>query len=71
MSDTQFIREIDEDLRRDRLLKLWERYGIYAIGVAFLVVAATIAMRPVRAVRELERDFKQAMKLRERLREMH
>ena len=45
MSDTQFIREIDEDLRRDRLLKLWERYGIYAIGVAFLVVAATAGWR--------------------------
>lgn len=45
MSDTQFIREIDEDLRRDRLLKLWERYGIYAIAVAFLVVAATAGWR--------------------------
>jgi hypothetical protein len=45
MSDSQFIREIDEDLRRDRLLKLWERYGIYAIGVAFLVVAATAGWR--------------------------
>jgi hypothetical protein len=45
MSDTQFIREIDEDLRRDRLLKLWERYGIYVIGAAFLVVAATAGWR--------------------------
>jgi hypothetical protein len=45
MSDTQFIREIDEDLRRDRLLKLWERYGIYAIAAAFLVVAATAGWR--------------------------
>ena len=41
MSDTQFIREIDEDLRRDRLLKLWEQYGIYAVIAAFLIVAAT------------------------------
>jgi hypothetical protein len=45
MSDTQFIREIDEDLRRERLLKLWERYGIYAVGAAFLVVAATAGWR--------------------------
>jgi hypothetical protein len=45
MSDTQFLREIDEELRRDRLMKLWERYGIYAIGVAVLVVAATAAWR--------------------------
>jgi hypothetical protein len=45
MSDTQFIREIDEELRRERLLKLWERYGIYAVGAAFLVVAATAGWR--------------------------
>ena len=27
MSDNQFIREIDEELRRDRLAKLWERHS--------------------------------------------
>ena len=41
MSDSQFIREIDEELRRDRLMKLWERYGGYAVGAALLLVAAT------------------------------
>jgi hypothetical protein len=45
MSDTQFIREIDEELRRERLMKLWERYGLYAVGAAFLVVAATAGWR--------------------------
>ena len=45
MSDTQFIREIDEDLRRERLMKLWERYGIYAVGAALLIVAATAGWR--------------------------
>jgi hypothetical protein len=45
MSDTQFIREIDEDLRRDRLMRLWERYGIYVVGAAVLVVAATAGWR--------------------------
>jgi hypothetical protein len=45
MSDTQFIREIDEDLRRERLQKLWERYGVYAIGAAILIVAATAGWR--------------------------
>ncbi len=38
MSD--FIREIDEDLRRDRFEKLWRKYGIYALGVAVLIVLA-------------------------------
>ena len=45
MSDSQFIREIDEDLRRERLMKLWERYGGYAIGAALLVVLATAGWR--------------------------
>lgn len=37
------FQEIDEDLRRDRMAKLWARYGKYAIGAAVLVVAATAA----------------------------
>lgn len=40
MSD--IIREIDEDLRRDRLQKLWERYSGYLVGAVLLVVLATI-----------------------------
>ncbi len=39
MSD--IFREIDEELRRDNLLKLWGRYGRYIVGVA--VVALAIA----------------------------
>ena len=42
MSD--IFREIDEELRRDNLLKLWSRYGRYivAIAVLALVVAGAI-----------------------------
>ena len=36
MSD--IFREIDEELRRDNLLKLWSRYGRYVIAVAVLAV---------------------------------
>jgi hypothetical protein len=38
------FREIDEELRRDNLLKLWSRYGRYIIGiaVAVLVIAGGI-----------------------------
>lgn len=43
MSD--ILREIDEDLRRDRYQKLFERYGIYVIGVALLIVAAVAGWR--------------------------
>ena len=37
MSD--IFREIDEELRRENLVKLWSRYGKYIILVAVLVVA--------------------------------
>lgn len=33
-------REIDEELRREQLLKLWERYGTYAVIAAVLVIVA-------------------------------
>ena len=36
MSD--IFREIDEELRRDNLLKLWSRYGRYIIGAAVFVL---------------------------------
>ena len=36
MSD--IFREIDEELRRDNLLKLWSRYGRYVAALAVLVL---------------------------------
>ena len=38
MSD--IFREIDEELRRDNLLKLWSRYGRYVVALAVLVLVA-------------------------------
>ena len=32
-------REIDEELRREQLLKLWEKYGTYVIAAAVLIIA--------------------------------
>lgn len=40
----QFIQEIQEDLRREKALKLWKRYGPYVIGVLVAVVIATAAV---------------------------
>lgn len=34
------FQEVDEEVRRERLQKLWERYGIYAIAAAVVVVLA-------------------------------
>jgi hypothetical protein len=35
---TEIFREIDEELRRDNLLKLWARYGRYVIAAAVLAL---------------------------------
>jgi hypothetical protein len=37
--------EVDEEVRRERLQKLWERYSVYVIAAAVLVVAAIGAWR--------------------------
>jgi hypothetical protein len=42
------FREIEEDLRRDRIEKLWAKYGKYVLGLIALVLvvtAATVAWR--------------------------
>jgi len=43
MSD--IIREVDEELRHERYRKLWDRYGIYVVGAAFLVVVFVAGWR--------------------------
>lgn len=37
--------EVDEEVRREQLKKLWERYGIFAIAAAVVVVAAVAGWR--------------------------
>jgi hypothetical protein len=37
MSD-QFFREVEEAVRQDRYKKLWDQYGVYALGAAALLV---------------------------------
>lgn len=38
---TDIFHEIEEDLRRERMRKLWDRFGSYLIALALLVVAGT------------------------------
>ncbi|MBX3505923.1 MAG: tetratricopeptide repeat protein [Parvibaculum sp.] len=45
---TDLFREVEEDLRREQFSKLWEKYGLYVIGLAVaivLVVAAIVGWR--------------------------
>jgi len=42
---SDIFQEVDEEVRREQLKKLWDRYGIYALIAAFLVVARIAAWR--------------------------
>jgi hypothetical protein len=37
---SELFNEIDEDVRRDQLKKLWDRYSIYIVAAALLIIAA-------------------------------
>jgi hypothetical protein len=39
------FQEVDEEVRRERLQKLWERYGAYAVAAAVVVVLGIAAWR--------------------------
>lgn len=43
MSD--IFREVEEDIRREQLKKLWDRYGVIVIAIAVLIVAGTAGWR--------------------------
>ena len=40
MSDV--LRQVDEDLRKDRILSLWKKYGIYIIVFILLLISSVI-----------------------------
>ena len=40
MSDRDFFREVDEAVRHDKYQQLWDRYGVYALGGAAVLVVA-------------------------------
>jgi hypothetical protein len=37
---SELFDEVDEDVRRDQLKKIWDKYSIYIVAGAFLIVAA-------------------------------
>ena len=42
---SEIFNEIDDELRRERLKKLWDKYSIYIVGAAVLIVAGVGAWR--------------------------
>lgn len=60
---TNFIEEVDEDLRRERYQRLWDKYGKFAVAavVALVVaVAGTVAWRDWQKTRRAEQTRKLA-----------
>ncbi|MBE7200738.1 MAG: tetratricopeptide repeat protein [Parafilimonas terrae] len=43
--NNEFIREVDEDYRREQILQIWRRYSTVIIAVAVLVVAGVAGWR--------------------------
>lgn len=53
MSDADsFIHEVTEEVRRDRMFRLWRRYGPFVIGAVVAAVAATAVLQWVEHRRE-------------------
>jgi hypothetical protein len=40
MVEGDLFREVDEDLRHERIAKIWEAYGVYVLIGAFLIIAS-------------------------------
>lgn len=57
---SEIFREIDEELRRDNLLKLWSRYGRYIVAVAVLALAVAGGIAAWRAHQLSERQAQSA-----------
>ena len=41
--DESFFREVSEDLRNERFKQLWDRFGVYLIGLVVLLILGTAA----------------------------
>lgn len=56
-----FEEEVDEDLRREQIVRLWKKYGLQAIGVfvaAILIAAAAVGWRNYQASKTREASMK-------------
>lgn len=43
MTDNSFLREVDEAVRQERYKALWDKFGIYVIGLALALVIGVVA----------------------------
>ena len=45
MSDDSFFREVEEELRNERLQSIWTKYGTYLIAAAIALVVGVAVWR--------------------------
>ncbi len=45
MSDESLFREVDEEVRREQALKLWDRYGTYMVAASVGIILAVAAFK--------------------------
>jgi len=45
MSDSDIFREVEEEMRREQLARMWDKYGIYVIAVAACIVLFVAAYK--------------------------
>ena len=53
---SDIFQEIDEELRRENFAKLWQRYGVYLVGLAVLIVVAVAAVVGWRAYQQRQHE---------------
>ena len=51
-SNDNLLREVEEELRRERLEKLWKQYGNYVIAAAALIVVVVLGYKYLEQVRQ-------------------
>ena len=66
MSD--IFNEVDEEVRREQLKKLWDKYGLFIIALAFLIIAGVGGYRAydwyqMKQAAEAGTSFEEAAKL--------
>ena len=49
------FREVEDDLRHERLVKLWKRYGAMAIAAAVLIVVVVAGYQVHKSMQDSER----------------
>ena len=50
MSD--ILRQVDEELRKDRLINLWRRYRVYLIGGLILLIGSVLGYQINKSVNQ-------------------